>query len=201
MAQVHQRATTGYARAGEDRRLVARIEKVRGLLLPDEKLEHYGVQRRLFALTHRRIVVACTTGRVLVMRPNLLPGFLMNDIRWQDIRNAHLREGIFGSTLTIQTATKPVVVDGLRKSEAQQLYRFCQLQEQNWREKNRVREMEEMRAKSGGVHIGAISSADVAASPVDDTRARLQKAKEMLDSGLITDAEYEAAKAKILSSL
>jgi PH (Pleckstrin Homology) domain-containing protein/putative oligomerization/nucleic acid binding protein len=201
MAGTLQRGTTTTARAGKDQRLATRIEKIRSLLVPDEKLEHYTVQRRMFALNHRRVVIACTTGRLLVMHPNLLPGFLMQDIRWQDIRDARLREGIFGSTLTIQAAKEVVVVSGLRKVEAQQVYRFCQLQEQNWREKNRVREMEEMRAKAGGVHIGALPSAAVESSPMDNTKARLQKAKEMLDAGLITDAEYEAAKARVLASL
>ena len=200
MAEASRRDTVSRAIAVEDPRLKARLEKIRSLLVPDEKMENYTAQRRLFALLHRRVVVACTTGRLLIMRPNLLAGFQMQDIRWQDVRNAHLREGVFGSTLTVQTTARPVMVGGLRKPEAQQVYRICQLQEQNWREKNRVREMEEMRAKAGGVHIGAIPPPAISGSSTDDPKARLQKLKEMLAADLITDAEYETAKAKILAS-
>ena len=193
-------------RAEEETAILRRIEKLRSLLVTDEKLECYAIQRRIFALLNRRIVVACTTGRLLIMRPNILPGYRLEDIRWQDLRNAHLQEGIFGSTLTIRVDARASIITGLRKDEAQVVYRFCQTQEQNWREKNRVRQMEEARAKAGGVLINSALSADPATIPATpsaatDAKARLAKAKEMLNAGLITDAEYEAAKAKILSSL
>ena len=42
---------------------------------------------------------------------------------------------------------------GLHKAQAQEVYRACQFQEQAWREKRRVRELEELRAKSGGLHL------------------------------------------------
>jgi hypothetical protein len=70
--------------------------------------------------------------------------------------------------------------------------------EQEWREKRRVREMEEARAKSGGVYLG---SGQGAGSPAEDPVAKLSKAKQMLDQGLISEAEYETVKAKILSSM
>jgi hypothetical protein len=60
-----------------------------------------------------------------------------------------------------------------------------------------------MRARSGGVHLGAVSGAvgsgaeDAARSP----QARLQRAKDMLDQGLLSDAEYEQVKARILGEL
>jgi hypothetical protein len=65
-----------------------------------------------------------------------------------------------------------------------------------------VRELEEMRAKSGGVHLGAMPGSmatgeDAARSP----QARLQRAREMLEDGLLTDAEYEQVKARILGEL
>ena len=43
-------------------------------------------------------------------------------------------------------------VFGLNPEQAQAVYRICQAQDQAWREKRRVREMEELRARSGGVH-------------------------------------------------
>src|ERR1035441_570262 len=44
---------------------------------------------------------------------------------------------------------------GLRKDQAQGMYRICQQHDQVWREKRRIRELEELRAKSGGVQIGS----------------------------------------------
>ena len=61
-----------------------------------------------------------------------------------------------------------------------------------------------MRAKSGGVHLGG-GVGGLPASGGDDAsrspQARLQRAKEMLDQGLLTDAEYEQVKARILGEL
>ena len=94
-------------------------------------------------------------------------------------------------------------VDGLRKDEAQEVYRACQAQEQAWREKRRVRELEELRAKSGGINLRAGCGQrrwrcpDGAQTPA----ARLQRAKEMRQQGLLTDAEFEQVKARILSDL
>lgn len=139
----------------------------------------------------------------------------MSDVRWQDLANAQIDEGIFGSTLSFTVTPGTVVmkavtvgdkhvvrVVGLRKAEAQRVYVEAQSQEQSWREKNRVRELEEMRAKSGGIQLGAGvgTSAGTGYSPEDAT-ARLQQAKDMLAKGLITDAEYETVKAKVFASL
>ena len=90
------------------------------------------------------------------------------------------------------------LVNGLRKEQASALYRHAQAEEQSWREKLRVRQIEEMRARSGGVHIGSTSAAASAGTPVS---SRLAQAKQMLTDGLISDSEYEAIKAKIVSEI
>ena len=102
-------------------------------------------------------------------------------------------------------------VSGLRIEPAQALYRECQAREQAWREKRRVRTIEEMRAAAGGVQIATgvypqgepqMVTAQVRPSdPGEDPAARLAKAKAMLDQGLLSDAEYEAVKAKVLGAL
>ena len=95
-------------------------------------------------------------------------------------------------------------VDGLRKDEAQEVYRACQAQEQSWREKRRVRELEELRAKSGGISLGAGMSGGGGGAPADGPQApaaRLQRAQEMRLQGLLTDAEFEQVKARILADL
>jgi hypothetical protein len=191
------------------------LDAIRSLLIPGERLESHAIQRRLFALTHRRLVVAATSGRLIAVQRGLVSGFTVQDVRWQDLRDAQLQVGIFGATLTVSAdqgndlagaegTPRAFSFTGLRKDQAQEVYRACQFQEQAWREKRRVRELEEMRAKSGGVHLGGAvgglpaSGGDAASrSP----QARLQRAKEMLDQGLLTDAEYEQVKARILGEL
>jgi hypothetical protein len=73
-----------------------------------------------------------------------------------------------------------------------------------WREKRRIRELEELRAKSGGVQIGTGQStypgADVAGAE-SEPAGRLRQAREMLDAKLISDSEFESIKAKIVSGL
>jgi hypothetical protein len=189
------------------------LEAVQSLLIPGERLECHAMQHRLFALTHRRLVVGATSGRLIAVQRGLISGFTAQDVRWQDLRDAQLQVGIIGATLTVTAdpgddlaggpgSTRSYRFSGLQKEQAKEVYRACQFQEQAWREKRRVRELEEMRAKSGGVHLGAVHGA--AAGHPDDARspqARLQRAKEMLDQGLLNDAEYEQVKARILGEL
>jgi len=176
------------------------------MLVTGEAVQESTVQRRLFALLHRRALVAATSGRLIGMTRGLLGGFSPVDLRWQDIKTAHIKAGIFGSTLTVTALTQPDLASGgalrgfqfsgLRKAEAQAIYRICQAQEQAWREKRRQRELEEMRAKSGGFQG---SFGDSATAAGESPTERLQKAKAMLDQGLISDSEYETIKAKVIS--
>jgi hypothetical protein len=85
------------------------------------------------------------------------------------------------------------------------VYRVCQAQSQAWREKRRIRDLDELRARSGGVQLGALgglSSAGAAAGTGSaEPAARLKRAREMRDGGLITDAEYESIKARVIDQL
>ena len=192
------------------------LAMLQSLLIPGEELESHAIQRRLFALTHRRVIVGATTGRLIVLARGLLGGFTPQDVRWQDLRDAQLRSGVFGATLTVSTLggadlavaeapRRTLQVDGLRKREAEEVYRACQTQEQAWREKRRVRELEELRAKSGGISLGGGLGGAPAGGAAGDggqaPAARLQRAKEMREQGLLTDSEFEQVKARILADL
>ena len=66
-----------------------------------------------------------------------------------------------------------------------------------------MRDLDELRAQSGGVNLGGALSgaaANLVAAGGDPTE-RLRKAKQMLDDGLITDAEYETIKARVVDGL
>jgi hypothetical protein len=187
------------------------LAQLRSVLIPGETIEAYAIQMRLFALLHRRLLVAATSGRLIVLTRKLLGGFDVTTIRWQDLEEVTLRVGMLSADLAVRagkatdlaslgaSGSQQVQFSGLRRDQAQAVYRICQGQDQAWREKRRVRELEELRARSGGIQVGGAPLAPAAAGESDAVR-RLKEAKEMLDARLITDAEYEAIKAKVISS-
>ncbi|MGO8857663.1 MAG: hypothetical protein ACLQO1_18415 [Steroidobacteraceae bacterium] len=193
------------------------LDILRGLLTTDETLEAWAMQHRLFALTHRRVCIAATSGRFISLTRRLLGGYDSADIRWQDLKETRIRAGILAADLTLiaqsssdlnigSEVNRVWTFQGLRKDQAQAIYRICQQHDQVWREKRRVRELEELRAKSGGVQFGnnptsyAGAGTDAAGGESEPVR-RLRQAREMLDAKLISDAEYESIKAKIVSGL
>ena len=189
--------------------LAGPLGQLRGVLIPGETLEAFAIQRRLFALTHRRVLVAATSGRLVVLTRKLLGGFDVTTIRWQDLEEVTLHVGVLSADLSLRagkatdlaslatSGSQRVDFRGLRKEQAQAVYRICQTQDQAWREKRRVRELEELRARSGGIQVSSGAAGAPAAG--DDAVRRLQEARQLLEARLITDAEYEAIKAKIVS--
>lgn len=198
-----------------DPRLAGALEQLASILVPGEAIQAYAVQRRVFALTHRRTVLAATTGRLIEIRRGLFGGFHPTSVRWQDLKEARVEVGMLGASLTVLFFGGPDLAiagqetsklfTGLRKDQAEAVYRVCQAQDQAWREKRRVRELEELRARSGGIQIGTSGAGAGLGPPAsggqDDAVARLEKAKAMLDKGLISDAEFEALKARIVNTL
>jgi hypothetical protein len=191
------------------------LATLQGLLTSGETLEAWAAQRRIYALTHRRICIAATSGRFISLTRPLLGGYESADIRWQDLRETRISAGILAADLTLvaqsnsdlsiaSEVNRVVTVEGLNKEQAQAIYRICQQHDQVWREKRRVRELEELRAKSGGVQIsgnaGGYGTANSAAGESEPAR-RLRQAREMLEAKLISDSEYESIKAKIVSGL
>jgi hypothetical protein len=187
------------------------LAQLRSVLIAGETLEAWVIQRRVYALTHRRVLIAATSGRLIVLTRRLLGGFEVTSIRWQDLEEVTLRVGMLTAELFVRAGkatdlasmgaagAQRVEFQGLRKDQAQAVYRICQAQDQAWREKRRVRELEELRARSGGIQVMSAPGAAAAGFEGDAVR-RLQEAKQLLDAKLITDSEYEAIKAKIVSS-
>ena len=201
--------------AADDSGLGAALATLQGLLTEGETLEAWAAQRRIYALTHRRVLIAATSGRFISLKRRLIGGYDSADIRWQDLKETRISAGIIAADLVVVAQSSSDLnigaevnrvwsFEGLRKDQAQAMYRICQQHDQVWREKRRVRELEELRAKSGGVQISgaqpAYSGANAAGSESDPAR-RLRQAREMLEAKLITDSEFESIKAKIVSGL
>ena len=187
------------------------LSHLKSVLTEAETLEAWAIQRRLFAVKHRRIVVAASTGRVLALERGLLGGFELTDIRWQDLKEVRIQVGIFGATIHLSAFVSPDMASasaqtrqltyaGLRKEQTEALYRIAQGHDQAWREKRRVRDLEELRARAGGIQVGGLGATANDATTGDATE-RLQRAKAMLDARLISDSEYEALKAKIINQI
>src|SRR5712664_3407234 len=78
------------------------LEYLRSVLIPSETLEAWAVQHRLFAISHRRVLVAATSGRLIMITRHLIGGFDVSDIRWQDLEEVTLHVGIFAADLAIR---------------------------------------------------------------------------------------------------
>lgn len=206
--------------ADVDAGLARALATLQSLLTSGETLEAWAAQRRIYALTHRRVCIAATSGRFITLNRRLLGGYESADIRWQDLRETRISAGVLAADLTLvaqsssdlnigSEVNRVWTFEGLNKDQAQAMYRICQQHDQVWREKRRVRELEELRAKSGGVQIGDNSSYGRAAGVAtgggtgaeSEPTRRLRQAREMLEAKLISDAEFESIKAKIVSGL
>ncbi|HEY7410469.1 MAG TPA: PH domain-containing protein [Vicinamibacteria bacterium] len=177
---------------GALRRVAADVAKI---LTPNEDILYVALQN-ITSLNIRKDSVVATTNRVIFYRPSVLGRVDFEDFQWQDVRNTRINQSMLATQFSMETVDgRTVVMEGLDKDQAKRLYGICQQMEQEWREKRRIREMEEARARAGGVVVGAPAAA------ADDPVGKLARAKEMLDKGLISEAEYDSLKAKILSSM
>lgn len=174
--------------------------EVASLLTANEVIEVIAVQG-VTAVAIRKDAVVVTNNRVIFYRPSLL-GVKLADILWQDVADARFTQSLLGAEIEVKaTDGRSERIERLEKEPAKRAYVLCQQHEQEWREKRRVREMEEARAKAGGIVIGQPVASSQASDAVgkEDPLEKLKKAKAMMDAGLISEAEYETIKAKVLS--
>jgi hypothetical protein len=170
------------------------------VLTPNEEILYIATQNATAAFQKKDSAVA-TNNRVILYRPHLLGQVDFTDFQWQDVQNTKLEQGILSSELTVTMVDgRTATLSNLNKDQAKRLYGICQQLEQEWREKRRVRHMEEERARSGGIQMN-VPFATPSGSTDEDSVTRLAKAKSMLDQGLISEAEYDTLKAKILSAM
>ena len=167
------------------------------ILTPNEEILYIALQNNT-ALSIRKDSVVATSNRVICYKPGVLGRVVFEDFLWQDVKDARISQGFLSTEFTVATVTgQRAVLGGLDKEQAKRLYGICQQMEQEWREKRRVRDMEEARAKAGGVYMAPQQTA----APAEDPVAKLAKAKQMLDQSLISEAEYETLKARILAAM
>ncbi len=177
---------------------------LKSTLMTGEQVTAQAVQHRVFALFRRRTAIAITSSRVLTVQRGLLGGFKMADMQWKDLKDVRIEEnileGLCGANLAFDSLVQGyagIAVPGVPSGPATEMYAKAQYEEQAWEEKRRIRGLEETRAASGGVTIGAQGNG-LGGEGGDRIVEEIRKAKELLDAGAVSDAEFHEMKAKIL---
>lgn len=174
-------------------------EKLAGILMSDEAVELIAIQSKPIA-NWMPDCICLTNKRFIFYKPKMLGRVDFEDYIWRDLRDAKVVENIIGATFMISVTDGTMLsMDYLPRDQAKAVYRFAQEKEQSVLEERRQRAMEEQRAKVGGVTVNMAHPAHTASA--EDPVAKLQKLKQMADAGLITEAEYDAKKAEILSRM
>lgn len=178
-------------------------QKVSEILTPGEEILYIAVQSRpLINFSPDSVIL--TSRRFIVYRPQIFGQVTFEDHIWRDLHDARLNEGVLGATLAMDTVRGTTLgVDYLPKSQARRLYAIAQEKEEQVLDERRLREMEEARAKAGGVIIHGSAMGQTQASPIpqNDPTQKLQQLKSMLDANLITKKEYDSKKAEIIASM
>ncbi len=177
-------------------------KEVRSILTPNEAIL-YIAHQGWTVLGQKYDAVAATNNRMIIFQRHRFRGFDFQDFLWEDVANVEMRQDMLSSSLEcVLTNGETYRTSNLVKDQARALYSICQQKEQEWRERRRVRKMEEERARAGGTQIALPTGGDVAPAPAaEDPVAKLAKAKEMFELELISEAEYETLKAKILQEI
>ena len=117
--------------------------------------------------------------------------------------NVHVKENLLGAVVIITGSNgHSESVDYLPKDQARKVYRYGQEMEEKMVEWRRQRKMEEERNAADQVIVNtAIAAPTANTTAPEDPLQRLTKLKSMLDAGLIDQSEFDAAKARIPSSI
>jgi len=182
---------------------------IEAMLMPNESVVAGIIEYRAMALFRRRMFMVVTTSRMIVVRRKILGGYGMLDKQWKDLSNAQMDENIFpalfGTSLSfsfLEHAGSNLRIGGGDPEDAAKIYKYAQSQEQAWEEKRRIRGIEENRSFAGAINLGGLfpsagGSSDV--SPTDMIANEINSAKSLLATGVISDAEFQEIKSKILS--
>lgn len=197
------------------------VEKVLGklndMLTANEELIYMAVQKKP-AVNLLPDCIAVSNKRIFYCEPGNF-GITMNfkDISWKSIKEVSFKEEIFGSKfMCVPLHGENIVTEYIPKVQARKLYQAAYAQLEEFKEQQRLADLEERRSSTSPVTVNTVpepkeepvalfSQPVVSAAPVEDTEdettLKLRKLKSLYDKHLITQEEYEAKKADILDSL
>jgi hypothetical protein len=177
--------------------------RVSEILTSEEEILYIAVQNKPLVNIAPDCVVL-TNRRFIIYKPKTFGRAEFIDYIWRHLKDARLKEGLMGATLTILTIKNlKYKIEYLPKRQARKLYAIAQEMEEMVREERRIRSMEEQRAAAGGVifHGNPQSNQPVTQPAVVDPVQKLKQLKDMLDAELISNEEFETKKAEILSQM
>jgi hypothetical protein len=190
----------------QDPKVIEKIlPKVQEFCTSNEEVKYIAVQKKTLGVNFSPDCIALTNKRIIIIRPKSFGLSLdFKDFSWLSVSDVHMKEGIFTATITIKTTSgQSDSMEDIPKAQARKLYRFAQEMEETKKEERRQRDLEEKRAiAGGGITINTPMHQPQATSmPVDDPMEKLTKLKSMLDMGILTQDEFDAKKADILSKM
>ena len=181
------------------------LPKVQDYCTSNEEVQYIAVQKKTLGVNFSPDCIALTNKRIILIRPKSFGLSLdFKDFSWMNVADVHMKEGVFAATITIKTTSGQTdSMEDIPKAQARRLYRFAQEMEETKKEERRQRDLEDKRAiAGGGITINTPSHQPQAtAAPVEDPMEKLTKLKSMLDMGILTQAEFDAKKADILSKM
>ncbi len=192
------------------------VARVTGLLMEGEQILASAGQTgfaRWFIFPSDGVVV--TNHRIFLVKNGMF-SFNFNDMHWQHVQDVHLGMKMMGAIISAQASVSKSgyhthahaggyarrSIDGLDKTQAQEVYRIGQAMENEWREHNRQRLMQERQVERGAYLVQQPGAQP--ASPGNgggDPAERLQKLKGLADQGLISPEEFAQRKSEILGSI
>ncbi|MFP7656461.1 MULTISPECIES: PH domain-containing protein [Chryseobacterium] len=188
------------------------LEKINSLLTSQEFVEYIAVQKKP-AFNLSPDCIALTNRRVIFCRPkNFGLSMDFQDYSWVDVADCHIKEGILGATFIMKTVGNLInMMDYLPKAQARKLYQYAQEIEEQMRSVRREKDLETRRASAGG-GVTVNNTTPIIAQPHqfqqqhqplliedEDPFAILQKLKGLVETGIISQEEFEEKKNEILS--
>ena len=206
------------------------LGKISDMLTPGEQVVYLAVQKKP-AVTLIPDSIVVTDKRLVFCKPGNLGLTTNFEIySWRDIKEVSFKEEFFGAKFTaVPLSGENLTVDYIPKVQARKLFQYCNQQLEKDRELQRERALEkekfsrpplnEIETKpvienslpesfegpsvpvQPSVQDVYVPFEEVAKSPEDELTQKLQKLRGLYEKQLITQEEYEAKKADILSQL
>jgi hypothetical protein len=194
------------------------LGKVSDMLTPGEQALYLAVQKKP-AVTLMPEAIVVTDKRLFFCKPGNL-GLTTNfDIySWRDLKQVSFKEEFFGARFTaVPSRGENVTIDYIPKVQARKLHQFCiqQLEIERERASEKAAPLQpeaEVKPVMEELSQGSVESVNAPLAPSvpvpelikaseDEITQKLQKLRGLYEKNLITQEEYEAKKADILSQL
>ncbi|WP_423146978.1 PH domain-containing protein [Rubrolithibacter danxiaensis] len=183
------------------------LGKLQDMLTSGEAILYLAVQKKP-AVTITPDCIAVTNKRIIFCLPGNL-GLTTNFIifPWQDIKEVSFKEEFFGAKfITVPLKGENISIDYIPKIQARKLYQFSN--EQMEKQKDIFQKTEI--SKEPAILSNVTTSEPEAVAPTEKTQPepeedeitqKLKRLKSLFEKQLITQEEYEAKKADLLSQL